>query len=66
MTTQRLHYRCGKNIRLSNNKTVAERVKSYNDGIVFTKQPVALGTVFQVKILEYDGDSWYGGSIVSV
>ena len=65
MTTQRFHSRCGKNIRLSNNNTVAERVRGYCDGIVFTEQPVALGTVFQVKILEYD-DSLLVASIVSV
>ena len=68
MTTQRLHlglhFRCGKKIRLSNNSTVAERVKDGNNGIVFTEQPVALGTVFQVKILMYT--SRYAGSIVSV
>ena len=64
MTTQRFHSSCGKNIRLSDNNTVAERVKSYNNGIVFTEQPVALGTVFQVKILEYDDSKW-SGSIVS-
>ena len=64
MTTQRFHSRCGKDIRLSNNNTVAERSRSINDGIVFTDQPVALGTVFQVKILEYD--SKWSGSIVSV
>ena len=62
---QRFHSRCGKNIDLSDNNTVARRVGSNWDSIVFTEQPVALGTVFQVKILEYD-DSRYAGSIVSV
>ena len=51
--TQRFHSRYGKNISLSDNNSVARRVDGYN-GIVFTEQPVALGTVFQVKILEYD------------
>ena len=64
-STQRFHFRCGKNIKLSDNNTVAERSGDCNNGIVFTEQPVALGTVFQVKILEYD-DSQYVGSIVSV
>ena len=63
---QRFHSRCGGNIILSNNNTVARRVKSYDDGIVFTEQPVALGTVFQVKILEYDGDASFALSSVSV
>ena len=62
-STQRFHSRCGENIILSPH-TVAERVRSSGDGIVFTEQPVALGTVFQVKILEYN--SRYAGSIVSV
>ena len=53
MTTQHFHSRYGKNISLSDSNTVAGRVDGYN-GIVFTEQPVALGTVFQVKILEYD------------
>ena len=66
MTTQRLHYRCGEDIRLSNNNTVAERSGDWWDnGIVFTEQPVALSTVFQVKILEHDNTKW-SGSIVSV
>ena len=64
-STQGFHSRCGENIKLSDNNTVAERVRSYCNGIVFTEQPVALGTVFQVKILEYDTDSCLG-SIVSV
>ena len=54
VSTQRFHSRCGENISLSDNITVATRVRSNDDGIVFTEQPVALGTVFQVKILEFD------------
>ena len=62
---QRFHLRCGKKISLSYDNTVAERVGYYcNNGIVFTEQPVALGTKFQVKILEYDASKWTG-SIVS-
>ena len=63
MTTHHFHSRCGKNIRLSDNNTVAERVRSWANGIVFTEQPVALGTVFRVKILDYCPK--LGGSIVS-
>ena len=65
MTTERFHSRRGKNISLSDNKTVARRVTNWDDGIVFTEQPVALGSVFQVKILEYDDGEGYLGSIVS-
>ena len=67
MTTQRFHSLCGKNICISDNNTVARRVRSWNNGIVYTEQPVVLGTVFQVKILEYgvtDHELWLG-SIVS-
>ena len=66
-STQRFHSRCGENISLSVNNTVARRVISCDDGILFTEQPVALGTVFQVKILKYDDthDKWFG-SVVSV
>ena len=66
MTTQRFHSRCGKNISLSDNNTVARRVGSYDNGIVFIEHPVALGTVFQVKILQYDANFLCTGSIVSV
>ena len=52
--TRRFHSRFGENIKLSDNSTVARRVRYNWDGIVFTEQPVALGTVYQVKILEYD------------
>ena len=69
MTTQRFNSRCGKNISFSDNNTVAERVRTIDNGIVFAEQPLALGTVFQVKILKYDAmDSaqWSdSGSIVS-
>ena len=64
MTAQRFHSRCGENISLSDNNTVAERVTWFDNGIVCTGQPVALDTVFQVKILEYD-TRWFG-SIVSL
>ena len=67
VSTQRFHSRCGENISLSDNITVARRVRNNDDGIVFTEQPVALGTVFQVKILEFDDtDIECLGSIVSV
>ena len=67
-STQRFHSRCGENIILSDSNTVARRVRSCDNCIVFTEQPVALGTVFQVKILEYGSreGSRYAGSIVSV
>ena len=41
VSTQRFHCRCGENISLSDNITVARRVRNNDDGIVFTEQPVA-------------------------
>ena len=63
-TSQRFHSRYGENIILSDNNTVARRVGSYDNGIVFTEQTVALGTVFHVKILKYS--QFAAGFIVSV
>ena len=50
-----LHHRHGSNIRLSENNTVAERVdrwKSAFGGVVMTAEPVSVGAVFQVTVLE--------------
>ena len=59
-----LHRRHGKNIRLSENDTVAERVRSYRYAVVMTAEPVPVGGVFQVTVLE-EVDEWAGG-LVSV
>ena len=62
-----LHHRHGSNIRLSENNTVAERVnplRTFNNGVVMTAEPVSVGTVFQVTVLEKVGG--YLGSLVSV
>ena len=57
-----LRHRHGSNIRLSENNTVAKRVKSWSDGVVMTAEPVSVGTVFQVTVLEKV--PWFG-SLVS-
>ena len=54
----------GLSIKLSVNNSVAKRVGSCDDGIVFTAQPIALDTLYQVELLERDS-SWSGG-LVSV
>ena len=54
----------GKNIRLSENNSVAKRVCSRNNGVVFTAQPIALDTLYQVELLERE-NGFYGG-LVSV
>lgn len=57
------HHKHGANIRLSEDDTVAHRVDSYNKAVVFTEQPIPLGAMFQVKVLD-KGGGW-AGSIVS-
>ena len=47
----KFHHICGKNIQFSEERTVAERVKSYY-GIVYTEQPIPVGTTFQIKLLK--------------
>ena len=59
-----LHRRHGKNIRLSENNTVAERERSFRDGVVMTAEPVPVGGMFQVTVLE-EGEGPHGG-LVSV
>ena len=57
------HPKHGRNIRLYEEDTVAHRVDSYNKAVVFTEQPIPLGAMFQVKLLD-KGGGW-AGSIVS-
>jgi len=57
------HRKHGAHIRLSEDDTVAHRVDSYNKAAVFTEQPIPIGAMFQVKLLD-KGGGW-AGSIVS-
>ena len=62
-----LHHRHGGDIRLSENGTVAERVKplrNVGDGVVMTAEPVPVGGMFQVTVLE-KVEMWHG-ALVSV
>ena len=62
-----LHHRHGSNIVLSENNTVAQRVDPYENfwnGVVMTAEPVSVGTVLQVTVLE-KVKQW-DGSLVSV
>jgi len=63
-----LHHRLhGSNTRLSENNIVAQRVNPYENywnGVVMTAEPVFVGTVFQVTVLE-KVETWRG-SLVSV
>ena len=46
------HSNHGVNIRLEDNGTVAHRVEGDKKGVVFTKQAIPVGTMFEVKIIE--------------
>ena len=45
------HSRHGRNIRLLEEGTIAHRVEGTNNGLVFTEQPIAIGDLFQVKLI---------------
>ena len=50
----------GSRIELSVNNSVAERVGDWDDGgVVFTAQPIALDTLYQVELLERES-GWSG------
>lgn len=50
---------CGKNIQLSEDKKTAQRVKSYNQGIVVTTKPLCKGHSITFKILQVN-NKWKG------
>ena len=56
------HNNHGKNIELSQNNTVATRVRDYNHGIVCTSEPVSIGQMFKVTVLEKECQ-WAGGFV---
>ena len=51
-------------IKLSEKNSVAKRVCDWDGGIVFTAQPIAVDTLYQVELLERES-RWPGG-LVSV
>lgn len=57
------HPKHGSNIRLLEDGTVAHRIDSYNKAVVYTQQPINLGSMYKVKLLD-KGGGW-AGSIVS-
>ena len=65
-----LHRKHGDNIRLSENITVAERINphqgdgNWDSAVVMTAEPVTVGEMFQVTVLE-KAEGW-AGSLVSV
>ena len=57
------HKKHGQLIRLLEEDTVAHRIDSYNKAVVFTEQPIAQGSMFQVKLQNKSGG--WDESIVS-
>lgn len=51
------HSKHGRNIRLLDNGTVAHRFSGYDEGIVLTKEPIAVGEMFEVKVIEMSSDN---------
>ena len=56
------HPRHGKNIQLSENNTVAHRVRDFDQALVYSSKPISRGEVFQVRLLE-KAETW-SGSVV--
>ena len=56
------HKNHGDNIVLLEEGTVAYRKKSYDNGVAFTKYPIGIGGLFEVKIEEIDR-AWVGGLV---
>ena len=63
--TNALYNKHGKNIELTQNNTVATRVRGYDYCIVCTSEPVSIGQMFKVTVLERD-TSWGDGGLVSL
>ena len=58
------HSNHGKNIHLLEDGTIAHRIEGTNNGMVFTKQPIPVGTMLESTILE-ENKSIVPGGIVS-
>ena len=56
------HKNHGTSIDLLEEGTVAYRKKDCNYGVVFTKYPIGIGGLFEVKIEEID-QAWFGGLV---
>ena len=54
------HNKHGENIELSQNNTVATRVKDHDCGVVCTCEPVSTGQMFKVTVLEKHKGYSYG------
>ena len=59
------HKNHGANIVLLDEGTVAYRKEGISDGVVFTKYPISIGGLFEVKVEEIDQQYYsnYGGLV---
>ena len=62
------HRNYGSNVCLLEKGTVAHRVdyEDFCNGIVFSEQPIVIGDIFQVKLIEKDTKRNWAGSLVSI
>ena len=60
----KFHNKHGANIVFYEDQRVAHRKDSYHKGVVFTEQPLEIGSLFQLKILD-KGGGW-AGALVSI
>ena len=62
------HRNHGSNVCLLEGGTVAHRVdyEDYHNGIVFSEQPIVIGDIFHVKLIEKDTVRGWAGSLVSI
>ena len=60
------HKNTGRHVRLSENNTVATRVRegARGNGIVFTSEPVSTGQMLKVTVMERE-TGWSGGLVSS-
>ena len=63
MNYGRFHQKHGAYIRILEDGRVAHRMEDFDNAVVYSEQPISIGNMFQVKILENE-ESWVG-SLVS-
>ena len=58
----RFHQKHGPLIQILEDGRVARRMNSHYHGVVFGEQPISIGNMFKVKILEED-KAWVGSLV---
>ncbi len=58
------HRNTGKNIKLTERKTVATRTEGFNKALVFSSEPMVVGQMLKVTVTETQWDEfWFGGMV---